>query len=62
MKNQLSKASELGVLITLVLGPKEMELNKVTVKNMKTEEQKVVNLEDLVDEIFDLIDSFEEDE
>ncbi|MBN1802813.1 MAG: histidine--tRNA ligase [Candidatus Lokiarchaeota archaeon] len=58
LKNQLSKAGDIGVLITLILGPKEMELNKVTVKNMKTEEQKIVNLEDLVDEIFEIIDYF----
>lgn len=62
LKNQLSKASEIGVLITLILGPKEMELNKITVKNMKTEEQKIVNLEELVDEIFEIIDYFGDNE
>ena len=32
LKNQLSKANDLGVLIVLIIGPKEMEQNKVTIK------------------------------
>ncbi|MFW9867729.1 MAG: histidine--tRNA ligase, partial [Candidatus Thorarchaeota archaeon] len=34
LKNQIKKASELGVMVTLIIGPDEMEKNKVTVKNM----------------------------
>ncbi|MFX1236719.1 MAG: histidine--tRNA ligase [Promethearchaeota archaeon] len=58
LKNQISRANDIGVLILLILGSKEMELNKVTIKNMETEEQKVVNLEDLIEEIFEIIDDF----
>ena len=58
LKNQLSKANELGVLITLIIGPKEMEQNQVTIKNMKTEEQKTIKISALIDEIYAIIDEF----
>ncbi|TFG20190.1 MAG: histidine--tRNA ligase [Promethearchaeota archaeon] len=57
--NQLSKANELGVLISLIVGPKEMEQDKVTIKNMKTEDQKTIKLESLIDEIYAIFDEFE---
>ena len=60
LKNQLSKANELGVLITLIIGPKEMEQNQVTIKNMKTEEQKTIKISTLIDEIYAIIDEFTE--
>jgi len=60
LKNQLKRANDLGVLITLIVGSKEMGLKKVSVKNMATEEQKTVNLDSLIDEIYDIIDKFEE--
>ncbi|MHA1390682.1 MAG: histidine--tRNA ligase [Promethearchaeota archaeon] len=56
LKNQLSKANELGVLIVLIIGPKEMEQNEVTIKNMKTEAQETVNISSLIDKIYDIID------
>jgi histidyl-tRNA synthetase len=56
LKNQLSKANDLGVLIALIIGPKEMEQNKVTVKNMKTEEQETIEINSLIDKIYDIID------
>ena len=56
LKNQLSKANELGVLIALIIGPKEMEQNEVTVKNMKTEEQLTIKVSSLIDKIYDIID------
>ena len=57
--NQLSKANELGVLISLIVGPKEMEQNNVTIKNMKTEEQKTIKLGSLIDEIYTIFDDLE---
>ena len=57
LKNQLSKASELGVLITIILGPKEMEQNEVTIKNMRTEEQETIKISSLIDKIYDIIDA-----
>jgi len=56
LKNQLSKANELGVLIVLIIGPKEMEQNEVTIKNMKTEEQEAIEISALIDKIYDIID------
>jgi histidyl-tRNA synthetase len=62
LKNQLSKANELGVLIALIIGPKEMEQNQVTIKNMKTEEQKTIKISTLLDEIYAIIDEFADEE
>lgn len=56
LKNQLSKANELGVLIVLIIGPKEMEQNRVTIKNMRTEEQETIKIDSLIDKIYDIID------
>jgi histidyl-tRNA synthetase len=56
LKNQLSKANELGVLIVLIIGPKEMEQSVVTIKNMKTEEQETIKINSLIDKIYDIID------
>ena len=56
LKNQLSKANELGVLIVLIIGPKEMETNEVTIKNMRTEEQETIKISLLIDKIYDIID------
>ncbi|MFX1532366.1 MAG: histidine--tRNA ligase, partial [Promethearchaeota archaeon] len=58
LKNQLKRASELGVIISLIVGPDEMEKNRVTVKNMISEEQKTILVEDLIDEIYRIIDEF----
>ena len=60
LKNQLKKVNELGVIIVLIVGPDEMEQNKVTIRNMISEEQKTVNFEDLIDEIYNIIDEFED--
>jgi len=59
LKNQLSKANELGVLITLIIGPKEMEENEVSVKNMESQEQKTIKIEALIEEIYNIIDECE---
>ena len=60
LKNQLSKASELGVLITLIVGPKEMEQDEVVLRNMTTNEQKTISSEDLIEEIYRLFDELDE--
>jgi len=57
LKNQLSKANELGVLIVLIIGPKEMEQNEVTIKNMRTEEQETIKISLLIDKIYYIIDA-----
>ena len=60
LKNQLSKASELGISITLIVGPKEMEQEKVVLRNMANNEQKTINSEDLIEEIYKTLDELEE--
>jgi len=60
LKNQLSKANDLGIAITIILGPKEMETQKATIKNMISEEQKIVGLDDITEEIFNIFDEIEE--
>ena len=60
LKNQLSKANELGVLIVLIIGPEELTERTVTIRNMVSEEQKTIELDDLIDEIYDIIDQFDD--
>ncbi len=60
LKNQLSRANELGVLITLIVGPQEVEKNEVTIRNMKTEDQKTIKLTYLIEEIYNIIEQFGE--
>ena len=59
LKNQLSKANDLGVLIVLIIGPKEMDQNEVTIKNMETEEQETIKVGSLIDKIYNIIDESE---
>jgi histidyl-tRNA synthetase len=47
-------------MIVLIVGPEEMGENKVSIKNMVSEEQKSVDFEDLIDEIYSIIDKFGE--
>lgn len=58
LKNQLSRANELGILITLIIGPQEMENNEVTVKNMKTGEQKTIKINNLITEVYHILDEY----
>ncbi len=58
LKNQLKKANELGVLIVLIVGPEELTGRTVTIRNMVSEEQKTVELDDLMEEIYEIIDQF----
>ena len=58
LKNQLAKANEIGVLITLIIGPNEMEESKVTIKNMISEKQNTIKIGTLLDEIYNIIDEY----
>ncbi len=58
LKNQLKKANELGVIIVLIIGPEELAESTVTIRNMVSEEQKTVDLDELINEIYDIIDQF----
>ncbi len=60
LKTQLSKASDLGVAVAIIVGPNEMEQKKVTIKNMQTEEQKTVELGAIIEEIYNILDEIEE--
>ena len=51
-------SNELGVLIVLIIGPIEAENGKVSIKNMATEEQKIIDIGDLIDEIYTIIDEY----
>ncbi|MFW9968989.1 MAG: histidine--tRNA ligase [Candidatus Odinarchaeota archaeon] len=56
LKNQLSRANELGIIIVLIIGPEELSEKKVTIRNMISQEQKMVDLDDLIDEIYNIMD------
>ena len=56
--NQLKKANELGNMITLIIGPNEMKENEVTIRNMISEEQNTVNKEQLINEIYKIIEEY----
>ncbi len=58
LKNQLSKANELGVNIVLIIGSEELAERTVTIRNMVSEEQKTVNCNDIIEEIYTLLDEF----
>jgi histidyl-tRNA synthetase len=60
VKNQIKKASDLGIIITIILGPKEIESEKATIKNLITGDQKVVGFDDIIEEIFKIFDEIEE--
>ncbi|MEJ2251493.1 MAG: histidine--tRNA ligase [Candidatus Lokiarchaeota archaeon] len=59
--NQFSKANELGVYVSCIIGPKEMESNSVTLKNMISEEQKNIKFESIIEEIYKIFDEIEDD-
>jgi len=58
LKNQLKKANELGVIIVLIIGSEELTDRTATIRNMVSEEQKTVDLDELINEIYDIIDQF----
>ncbi|MFX0021904.1 MAG: histidine--tRNA ligase [Candidatus Hermodarchaeota archaeon] len=61
LKNQIKRANELGVTIVLIIGPEELSERKVTVRNMISEEQKTVDLDEIIDEIYKIIDELGND-
>ncbi len=56
LKNQLSRANELGIVIVLIIGPEELAERRVTIRNMISEEQKTVDFDEIIDEIYEIID------
>ncbi len=58
LKNQLKRAKEFGVLITLIIGPKEMEQNCVAFRNMLTEKQETIDLDELIEQIYNTIENY----
>jgi len=60
LKSQLSKASELGILITLIVGPQEMEKDEIVLRNMVTNKQKIISNKDLIDEIYKFLDEIDD--
>ncbi|MFW9879922.1 MAG: histidine--tRNA ligase [Candidatus Thorarchaeota archaeon] len=61
LKNQISKANELGILIVLIIGPEELAERTVTIRNMVSEEQKTVYFDEIIEEIYNIIDEFSDD-
>lgn len=51
IKGQLKYADRLKTAYTIIIGDNELEENKVTLKNMKTSEQKLISAEDIMKEI-----------
>lgn len=51
LEKQLKYADQKGIRNALILGPEEAEKNIVTLKNMKTREQKQMKLEDAINNI-----------
>ena len=58
LKNQLKKANDLGNIITIIIGPDEMNENKVTIRNMVSEKQITIDKENLIDEIYKIIEEY----
>ena len=42
----------------MIIGPKEAENDKVSIKNMATEEQSTIDIEDLIDKIYNIIEEY----
>lgn len=56
LKNQLKKANELGIIVVVIVGPEELAEKKVTIRNMISEEQKTVYFDELIEEIYNIIE------
>jgi len=59
LKNQLKKARELGVLLTIIIGPKEMEEQRVTFRKMKSGEEKFIDFNNIIKELYYILEEFE---
>lgn len=51
LEKQLKYADQKSIPYILILGPEEVQNNKVTVKNMRTREQRQVTLQDVADSV-----------
>src|SRR3989344_1895378 len=51
LEKQLKYADQKGIPYVVVIGPEEVKENKVTLRNMKTREQKTVKIEDITKEL-----------
>ena len=51
LDRQIKYADKKGIPFVIIIGPDEAEKNKVTIKNMKTGEQKTIEINSLFDEI-----------
>ena len=60
LKSQLSRASDLGVSISIIVGPNEMKQKRATIKNMVSEEQITVDMDKMIEEIYNILDEIEE--
>jgi len=56
LKNQLKRANELGIIIVLILGPEELTDRTVTIRNMISGAQITVSVDEIIDEIYNIID------
>ncbi len=52
-KSQLSYANNIGANYVLIIGEKEVEAGKVTLKDMKSGEQELLNIEDVIQKLAD---------
>ncbi len=57
LKSQMRIAHKMGVKYTVIIGEKELSKNMVTLRNMKTKEQKNVEIGNLINELTSCIDS-----
>ncbi len=51
MEKQLKYADQKGIPFVIIIGPEEKEKNMVTLKNMKTREQKEMTIEEVIQEL-----------
>lgn len=51
MEKQLKYADQKGIPFVVIIGPEEKEKNVVTLKNMKTRDQKQITIEDVIQEL-----------
>lgn len=54
MDKQLKYADQKGILYALIIGPEEVEKNMITLKDLKTREQKTVTLDVILNKFADL--------
>jgi histidyl-tRNA synthetase len=55
MKNQFKRADKVGSRVTLILGAQELQKNTVMFKDMKSQEQKEIKIDDINNELNKLL-------